>query len=124
VVGSAEIDDYLATLTEPHRSTLIEMRHRILAVLPHAAEGIAYGAPVFRVEGVAVAGLAAFTKHLSYLPHSGTVVATLGDQLDGYSASKGAVKFPIDVPLPTDLVRALIVARLDEAGLAEQALGG
>lgn len=119
-MGSTEIDAYLAALAEPHRSTLTELRRRILVVLPDASEGIGYGAPVFRIGGVAIAGFAAFAKHLSYLPHSGTVVAALGDRLDGYSVSKGAVKFPIDTPLPTDLVRALIAARLEEAGLAER----
>lgn len=90
------------------------MRRRILTVIPGAEQGISYAAPAFRVDGVAVAGLSAAARHLSYLPHSGTVVATLASALAGYHTSKGAIRFPIDEPLPADLVRALVAARLAE----------
>lgn len=117
-MSAADIDNYLAALDEPQRSTLAEVRRRILTVLPDAEQGLGYGAPVFRVGGTAIAGFAAYAAHLSYLPHSGTVLATLGDAVDGYRTSKGALKFAIDTPLPLDLVRALVSARLAEAGLA------
>lgn len=63
-----------------------------------------------------VAGLAAFKNHLSYLPHSGSTLATVADQLSGYDRTKSALHFPVDETLPPDLVRALIEARLRELG--------
>ena len=112
-----EIDTYLAELDEPKRSTLEALRRSILAVIPDAEEGISYGLPAFRVQGKAVAGFAAHAAHLGYMPHSGSVVASLGDVLAGYETTKGSVKFPVDQPLPDDVVEALVRARLDELGL-------
>ena len=66
----AEIDAYLAGLDEPKRSTLEQLRRDILAVVPEAEQCISYNLPAFRVDGKVIAGFAAFTHHLSYLPHS------------------------------------------------------
>jgi uncharacterized protein YdhG (YjbR/CyaY superfamily) len=108
-----EVDAYLAGLDEPKRSTLEALRRSILAVVPDAEEGISYGVPAFRVNGKVVAGFAAHKNHLSYLPHSGELLATLVDELQGYELTKGSVQFPIDEPLPDDLVRTLVKAKLE-----------
>ena len=71
--------------------------------MPEAEECISYGAPAFKVEGKAVAGFAAYKNHLSYLPHSSSVLAILGDDIAAYDASKGALRFAIDKPLPKRL---------------------
>lgn len=107
-----EVDDYLAGLEEPKRSTLETLRRSIRAVVPDAEEGISYGAPAFRVGGKVVAGFAAFKDHLAYLPHSGEVLAGLGDRLTGYQRTKSSLHFGIDAPLPDDLVRRLVEAKL------------
>ncbi len=62
-----------------------------------------------------IAGFAAFKRHLSYLPHSGSVFPRLADELRGYSRSSGALRFDIACPLPAPLVEKLIVVRLAEA---------
>ena len=54
--------------------------------------------PAFRVHGKVVAGFAAFKQHLSYLPHSGSVLPALGDELAGYEMTKSSLHFPIDEP--------------------------
>ena len=113
-----EVDEYLAGLDEPKRSTLTELRRSILAVVPEAEQGLSYGVPVFRVGGKNVAGFSAAKNHLSYLPHSGTVLGTLSDgELGGLSASKGALRMPVDQPIPPPLVARLIEARRAEAGV-------
>jgi uncharacterized protein YdhG (YjbR/CyaY superfamily) len=122
-VARTEIDDYLAALDEPKRSTLEALRRSILAVVPEAEECLSYRMPAFRVEGKVVAGFAAFTHHLSYLPHSGAVLADLGDAVAGYEATAGSLHFPVDTPLPDDLVRALVEAKLRLLGLS-RAVGG
>jgi len=115
-VATEEIDRYLAALEEPKRSTLEELRSSILKVVPEAEQCISYGMPAFKVSGKTVAGFAAFKRHLSYLPHSGSVLSALPDDVSGYETSKGALRFAIDEPLPERLVKKLVTARLRELG--------
>ena len=114
-VSSYEIDEYLADLEEPKRSTLQRLRQTILEIVPEAEEGISYQVPAFRIDGKVVAGFAAFKNHLSYLPHSGSVFPLLRDEVASYKTSKGALQFPVDSPLPKALVERLIRVRLTQA---------
>lgn len=118
-MSASEIDGYLAGVEEPKRSTLQRLRESILRVVPEAEEGISYGMPAFRVDGKVVAGFAAFKNHLGYLPHSGSVLDDLGDELAGYSMTKGSLHFAVDEPLPDELVAKLFASRLRQAGHAE-----
>ena len=63
-----------------------------------------------------IAGLAAFTHHNSYLPHSGSVIPSLADELTGYASTKSALHFPLDEPLPIPLIRRLLQVRLEQDG--------
>jgi uncharacterized protein YdhG (YjbR/CyaY superfamily) len=112
---AADIDTYLDQLDEPKRSTLSRLRMDILAVLPHAEQCLSYAVPAFKVEGKTIAGFAAFNKHLSFLPHSGSVFPELVEELAGYEKSSGALRFEVDQPLPAELVRKLIDIRLRQA---------
>lgn len=109
---TAEVDAYLAGIEEPKRSTLESLRSTLRRMLPDAEECISYGLPAFRLDGKVVAGFAAFKNHLAYLPHSGEVLATLGDRLDGYERTSGSLHFPVDEALSDDLVRELVDAKL------------
>jgi len=113
-MSAEDVDGYLQRIDEPKRSTLQTLRETILEILPDAEQVISYSVPAFRVEGRTVAGFAAFRNHLSYLPFSGSVLAHMADELQGYTMTKSALHFPIDRPLPTALVKKLIAARLAE----------
>jgi uncharacterized protein YdhG (YjbR/CyaY superfamily) len=113
----ADVDRYLAAVDEPKRTTLEQLRQKILAVLPNAEECISYGMPAFKVDGKPVAGFAAFNRHLSYLPHSGAVLAALGSDLAAYDHTKSSLHFAVDEPLPASLVNKLITTRLAELGV-------
>jgi uncharacterized protein YdhG (YjbR/CyaY superfamily) len=115
-MSAEEIDAYLAGVDEPERSTLEALRRSILTVVPDAEQGISYGMPAFRVDGAVVAGFAAFKAHLAYLPHSGSVLADLGDDLASYERTAGSLHFAVDEPLPDDLVRRLVEAKLVRLG--------
>ena len=115
-MAPTDIDSYLAEQDEPAREALQGLRRSILAVLPDAQECISYGMPAFRLNGKVVAGFAAFKTHLSYLPHSGSVLPAMGDELAGYSQTKGSLHFNADHPLPDDLVASLIATRLRQLG--------
>ena len=114
---SSGIDDYLAGVDEPKRATLQALRGTIRELLPDAEETISYGMPAYKVNGVTVAGFAAFKNHLSYLPHSGSVIDKVPEAVAAYDGTKGSLHFPVDQPLPRDLVRELLKVRLDQAGV-------
>lgn len=117
-MASEEIDDYLRGLDEPHRSALAELRALIASIVPEAEEGLSYAAPAFRIGGKAVAGFSAAKKHLSYLPHSGEVLGTMSaEELEGFAATKGALKIPLGSMPSEELVRSLISKRRAEAGV-------
>jgi uncharacterized protein YdhG (YjbR/CyaY superfamily) len=81
-VAAEEVDQYLQRLAESKRSTLEALRRTILKLVPDAEQVISYRVPAFRMRGQTVAGFAAFQKHLSYLPFSGSVLSQLADQLE------------------------------------------
>ena len=110
-----EIDDYLGTLDEPKRAALTQLRDTIVAIVPDAEQCISYGMPAFKLRGKTIAGFAAFKSHLSYLPHSGSVIRRLAKETEGYTSTKGSLHFPVDEPLPKELVRKLLDTRMAEA---------
>lgn len=118
------VDDYLASLEEPKQTTLGELRRTLLELVPDAEEGISYGLPAYRLGGKTIAGFAAFTNHLSFLPHSGSVLDKLGDELAGYETTKSSLHFPVDRPLPRKLLATLLDTRIAEAGLPPRSSAG
>jgi uncharacterized protein YdhG (YjbR/CyaY superfamily) len=113
-VSAEDVNEYLEGIEEPKRGTLEALRQAILEVVPDAEQVISYRVPAFRLGGKTIAGFAAFKKHLSYLPFSGSVLPKLTDELEGYTMTKSALHFPIDRPLPKALVQKLIAVRLAE----------
>jgi len=111
-MSAREIDEYLAALDEPKRGTLEQLRRTILEIVPDAEQCISYDMPAFKIDGKAVAGFAAFKHHLSYFPHSGSVLPELADELHDYSTTKGTLRFAVDAPLPKPLVEKLIAVRV------------
>jgi uncharacterized protein YdhG (YjbR/CyaY superfamily) len=105
------VDEYLAGIPEPARSTLNKMRAAIRsAVPPEATESISYGMPAFRYNGVLV-WFAAFSNHCSLFP-TAAVIEAFKNELRGFSTSKGTIRFPADKPLPTALVKKLVKERV------------
>ena len=105
------VDEYLASVPEPARSTLNKMRAAIRsAVPPEATETISYGMPAFKHKGVLV-WFAAFSNHCSLFP-TASVIEAFKKELKGYTTSKGTIQFPADKPLATTLVKKLVKARI------------
>jgi uncharacterized protein YdhG (YjbR/CyaY superfamily) len=109
-----DVDEYLAGVPEPARSTLNRMRAAIRSSLPRGAtETISYKIPAFKY-GKVLVWFAAFSDHCSLFPTAAVIDAFQKD-LEGYSTSKGTIHFPIDKPLPTALVKKLVKARLAQS---------
>ncbi|MBV8816373.1 MAG: DUF1801 domain-containing protein [Verrucomicrobia bacterium] len=105
------IDEYLAGIPEPARSTLNKIRGAIRSALPpDATETISYRIPAFKLKKMVI-WFAAFADHCSLFP-TASVVEALKDELKGLSISKGTIRFPVDRPLSAKLVRRLVKVRL------------
>jgi len=106
------VDEYLAAVPEPARSTLLKIRATIRSAAPkEATEKISYGMPSFQYEGGLI-GYAAFSKHCSLFPMSAALIDELEDELAPYRTSKGTLRFPVDKPMPASLVKKLVKARV------------
>jgi uncharacterized protein YdhG (YjbR/CyaY superfamily) len=109
-----DIDQYLAGVPEPARTTLNKLRATIRSAAPaEATEIITYGIPAFKYKGSLV-GFAAFSKHCSFFPMNSALIKTFARELGGYQTSKGTVRFPLDKPLPAALLKKLVRARVAE----------
>lgn len=102
----------------PQRETMLEMRNRILAIIPKAEEVVSYGMPAFKIDGHVVAGLMAHKKHIGYYPFSGSVLGNFKKELVGYSKTKSAIHVPIDKPLSKSLLSKLIKSRISQCPIA------
>lgn len=107
------VDEYLAGVPEPARTTLEKIRAVIRSVVPaEATETISYGVPTFKYSGPVI-WYAAFSKHCSVFP-TAAVIEQFKDELKAYTTSKGTIQFPVDKPLPAGLVKKMVKARLAE----------
>ena len=108
-----DIDEYLAGVPEPARSTLNKVRAAIRsAAPPEATETISYRIPAFKYKGVLV-WFAAFADHCSLFP-TASVIEMFKKELKDYSTSKGTIQFPTDKPLPPPLIKKLVKARVEQ----------
>ena len=108
------VDEYLATVPQPARNTLDQMRAAIRSAVPaDAIETISYSIPAFKLKKVLV-WYAAFANHVSLFP-TASVIESFKNELQGFSISKGTIQFPIDKPLPIALIKKIVKFRVAEA---------
>ena len=105
------VDEYLAGVPQPARSTLNKIRVAIRSAVPsEATEVVSYGIPAFKHKGVLV-WFAAFSNHCSFFP-TASVIEAFKNELKGFSTSKGTIHFPTDKPLPAALVKKMVKLRV------------
>jgi uncharacterized protein YdhG (YjbR/CyaY superfamily) len=106
------IDEYIAMFPRDVQAILEELRQTIRDSAPDAEEVISYQMPAFRLNGILVF-FAAFKSHIGFYPTSSGVSA-FRKELSSYEVSKGAIRFPIDEPLPFDLIKKIVRYRVKE----------
>ena len=106
------VDEYVATMPAATRSKLEDLRRTIREAAPDATEKIGYGIPTFVFHGNLV-HFAGYERHIGFYPAS-SGVREFAAELAGYETSKGTIRFPLDEPLPLDLVRRIVEFRVRE----------
>ena len=110
--GFNSIDEYIATFPEDIQKILEELRQTIKASAPEASEKISYQMPTFFLKGNLV-HFAAHPHHIGFYPTPSGIEA-FQQELSVYKSSKGAVQFPIDQPLPLELIARIVKFRVGE----------
>jgi uncharacterized protein YdhG (YjbR/CyaY superfamily) len=111
-VGFVSIDDYIATFPEETQKILKKIRGTIKAAAPDAEEKISYQMPTFAQKGNLV-HFAAFKNHIGFYP-TPTGIEKFKKELSVYEGAKGSVQFPLDKPIPYDLISKIVKFRVKE----------
>ncbi|MDR0454354.1 MAG: DUF1801 domain-containing protein [Deferribacteraceae bacterium] len=101
------VDDYITQFPHDVQQTLQTLRRVIKEEAPSVSEKISWGMPTFVLNGNRVY-FAAYKRHIGLYPGADAIIA-FNDRLTQYKTSKGTVQFPIDKPLPYDLIREIII---------------
>lgn len=106
------IDEYIKTFPKEVQAILEELRQTIRKAAPEAVETISYQMPAFKLNGNLVY-FAAYEHHIGFYPTS-SGISSFKKELAPYKSSKGAVQFPLDKPIPFDLVTKIVEFRMKE----------
>ena len=106
------IDAYIAGFPPDVQNILQKIRQTIHKAVPEAQEKISYGMPTFTLKGNLV-HFGAFKTHIGFYP-TPSGIENFKDELAVYKGAKGSVQFPLDEPLPLDLVRRIVEFRVEE----------
>jgi uncharacterized protein YdhG (YjbR/CyaY superfamily) len=106
------IDEFIALYPIDVQEILKKVRATIKKAAPEAAETIAYGIPTFVLKGNLV-HFAAYKNHIGFYPTS-SGIARFKDELTVYKTSRGTVQFPLDKPIPYDLISKIVTFRVKE----------
>lgn len=106
------IDEYIAGFPPDIQEILQKIRTTIHEAAPGAQETIKYRMPTFTLNGDLVY-FAAFKNHIGFYPIP-TGIEEFKDELSAYKTGKGSVQFPLDKPIPYDLIRRIVQFRVQE----------
>lgn len=109
---SAQVETYITQYPEEVQQILRQIRALIREISPDAVEKIAYGLPAFELNGPLVY-YGAHPKHIGFYPTPSGIEA-FKNELSGYALAKGSVQFPLDRPMPYDLIRRIVAFRVEE----------
>lgn len=109
----ANIDEYIAGFPAETRNVLEQVRNTIKTAAPDAEEAISYGIPTFKLQNVNLVHFAGFQHHIGFYP-APTGMESFQAELSQYKTGKGSVQFPLDQPIPFDLITRIVLFRVQE----------
>jgi len=107
------IDEYVAGFPPKTQAVLEEMRALIKASAPAATETISYAIPTFDLNGRHLVHFAGYENHIGFYPVPSGMEA-FKEELKPYKQGKGSAQFPLDQPMPADLIRRIVEFRVEE----------
>jgi len=107
------IDEYIKIFPQDVQSILERMRQTIRKAAPEAVESISYQMPTFKLNGKNLVHFAGYKNHIGFYPVPSGIRA-FKKELSQYKTGKGSVQFPIDKPVPYDLVKKIVMFRVKE----------
>jgi uncharacterized protein YdhG (YjbR/CyaY superfamily) len=110
--ASASIDDYISGFPEDVQKKLRDLRTLIRGEAPDAAEKISYKMPTFYLNGNLV-HFAAHSRHIGFYP-TPSAILKFKRELSRYENAKGSVQFPLEEPLPLELIKRMVRFRVQE----------
>ncbi|HET7732791.1 MAG TPA: DUF1801 domain-containing protein [Paludibacter sp.] len=108
----ATTDSYIGSFPHETQQLLEQLRTIIKETAPEAEEKISYGMPGYKLNGMLIY-FAGYVKHIGFYPGVACIVA-FKEELSGYKTSKGTVQFPLNKPLPTELIIQMVKFKIDE----------
>jgi uncharacterized protein YdhG (YjbR/CyaY superfamily) len=112
------VEEYIGSFPAGTQNLLKQLRTIIRETAPEAEEVISYKMPAFKLHGMLVY-FAGYEKHIGFYPTASGIHA-FKDELSHYKSSKGSVQFPLDKPLPLELIRKIVQFRVKENLLKAQ----
>jgi uncharacterized protein YdhG (YjbR/CyaY superfamily) len=106
------IDEHIAQFPIATQQKLQAIRELVRSLAPRATEAISYGIPTFKLNGNLV-HFAGYAKHIGFYPGS-EAIEVFEKELAGYKTSKGTIQFPLDLPLPLDLIKRITQFRIEK----------
>jgi len=108
-----DIDDYISRFPADIQAILQKIRAIVREAAPGAVEAISYQMPTFKLNGNLV-HFAAFKNHIGFYP-TPSGIEQFDSELAQYKGAKGSVQFPLDQPIPYDLIRRIVLFRVEES---------
>lgn len=109
-----DIDDYIAGFPKNVQKLLEQVRKTIRKAAPDAEEAIKYQIPTFTLNGTNLVHFAAFKEHIGFYP-APRAIEEFKDELADYEGAKGTVRFPLDKPIPHDLIARMVKFRVGKS---------
>jgi uncharacterized protein YdhG (YjbR/CyaY superfamily) len=106
------VDQYISNFPDDTRELLNQMREAIKESAPDSEEVISYKMPAYKQNGMLVY-FAGYTKHIGFYP-TGSGISHFKEKLSMYKGAKGSVQFPLDKPLPLELISEIVKFRVQE----------
>jgi uncharacterized protein YdhG (YjbR/CyaY superfamily) len=110
--GFKTTDEYIASFPQNAQTALKQTKLAIKEAAPQAKEVISYSMPAFKQKGILV-WFAAFKNHIGFFPKVSAMEA-FKEKLAHYETSKGTIRFPLDEPIPVELVKEIVKFRVKE----------
>lgn len=107
------VDEYIKSFANEKQNLLQNIRKVIQEVAPNAEEGISYGMPAYKLGGKPLVYFAAFDKHIGFYA-TPTGHSAFKKELSIYKHGKGSVQFPLNQPIPIELIKKIVRFRVEE----------